>query len=218
MGLVASAFYLSQVVRRTQRADRVTFYGASIVCICFVVQQKFHNVIYISVYFPAVCVLVSLFLFQTIDKASPSHLAGRLRVLVVVFIGLHGLFWGTRTYSWIKCGMPNVRKEILEITNTLPSARRILVPVVFWESAIGRPTAFAMNTLPNTATNQRRTAYEASVYADLIKGDLVVFDRFQPYQPLYPLPHDSWILLKSYKHILPGRHQWGYDLTVWQKI
>jgi hypothetical protein len=60
-------------------------------------------------------------------------------------------------------------------------------------------------------------AYESLAYGGLSSGDLVIVDRFQLNQPLRAFTHGGWTLVNSFRHIFPGRVEWGYDLAVWKK-
>lgn len=74
-----------------------------------------------------------------------------------------------------------------------------------------------MNTLPQSASLEQRTSYESLAYRDLEAGDFVVVDRFQQHQPVHGLAKSEWTQVGRYTHILAGRKEWGYDLTVFRR-
>lgn len=182
---------------------------------CALAEQKFYNVNYLGVALPEAVVISALFLHDREGRPGSAWRRG-FRVLVCAAILAHGLFWGTRTLKFLEDGRPDLRRELAGIAESLPTGRRILVPEVLWEEAIRNPGRFMMNTLPYHASVQRRRAYEAYAYAGLRAGDLVILDRLQSNAPAAVLPKPGWALVGTYRHVLPGRTEWGYDLSVWR--
>jgi len=113
--------------------------------------------------------------------------------------------------------MPYIRGELAQIAQSLPKKGRILIPEALWEDAILEPNRFAMNTLPNSSSSERRILYETFVYRKLVKGDLVIIDRFQIKKPMNVLRPGEWTAMGNYKDVFPGRLEWGYDFEVWRK-
>jgi hypothetical protein len=186
--------------------------------LCIIAQQKFYNGYYLSIGVPVVVMLVAVFGSETVACIEDSRLQLVVKIAVCTFVVLHGAFWFTRTLKYVASGCPDVRKELAQVVARLPNSRRILIPEVLWEVAIADPQRYSMNTLPYHASLQRRRAYESYAYGQLRTGDLVVIDRLQSNRPLNRLDGGGWALVGTYTHLLPGRTEWGYDLSVWRKL
>ncbi len=204
-------------MRKPMDVGPVCLWGAVIVLSSLVAQQKFRNECYIGVALPAAVVLVLLWLQRIRQRYSATRLGLWFCFSLVFLIAVHGSFWGARTLRYVQAGRPNLRREIDRITQELPASRKALIPEVLWESALSNQERFGMNTLPQSASVEQRTKYEAIAYRELKAGDLVVVDRFQQHQPLQGLARSEWTEVGRFTRILAGRKQWGYDLTVFRR-
>jgi hypothetical protein len=217
--LIAAAFVVAVWVmfkwmRGHPPSDRVVGVGAAIVALCLFVQLSFKNSLYRSICLPECVILVVGILAGLDSKAAGMRW---IRVLACLAVAAHGLFWAGRTARYIESGQPHIREELARIVDELPKGRQILIPEALWEAAVKDPGRFDLNTLPQMASPARRMAYESLVYGRLSSGDVVVVDRLQLNQPRTDFIHGGWIEGKRYTHVLPGRTEWGYDMTVWVK-
>jgi len=211
---VVAAWVIYQWMRGHTPSDRVTVVGAAIVALCLFIQPSFKNSLYRSLCLPESVVLIVGVLAGFDSKAASRRW---IRVLACLAVAVHGLFWVSRTARFIESGQPHIREELAQIVDELPKGRRILIPEALWEAAVRDPGRFELNTLPQMASPAHRMAYESLVYTRLSAGDVVVVDRLQLNQPRTDFVHGGWIAGKRYTHVLPGRTEWGYDMTVWIK-
>ncbi len=215
--LILSVTILYAWLRRRPESDPALVWAAAIALSCLIIQQKFDNRSYLALYLPEAVVITIVSLFKLQEKAAGPRSRARVRTMVCLFIAAHGLFWATRTTKFLQSGSPHIRSELSRIAWGLPKSGHVLVPEAFWEAALHDPSRFALNTLPQNSSRERRTAYETLAYGGLSSGDIVVVDRFQLNQPLRTFGPRDWTLVENLRHILPGRLEWGYDLAVWRK-
>jgi hypothetical protein len=204
-------------IKNRRVTNAIGFWGAAIFISCLVIHEEFNNESYLALYFPEAAILALLLASQLAQRAAFANGHHIVRILLCFFIVGHGLFWATRTLKFLQSGRPHLREELTQIATNLPHDRHVLIPDVLWEAALSDPSRFAMNTLPQHASRQRRQAYEALVYGNLSTGDLVIVDRLQIMKPIYVLPQAGWEMVRRYEHLLPGRLEWGYDFTIWRK-
>jgi len=217
IGLFVSVSTLFLWARGRQKAAPGGFWASVILISGLVAHQNFHNLFYLALYLPAAIVLSTLLLFRIHQTASSVRVRRWIQYLTCLFVAGHGLFWATRTFKYLRDGMPYIRGELAQIAQSLPKKGRILIPEALWEDAILEPNRFAMNTLPNSSSSERRILYETFVYRKLVKGDLVIIDRFQIKKPMNVLRPGEWTAMGNYKDVVPGRLEWGYDFEVWRK-
>lgn len=174
------ALWLAAVIAAVaclRRAAPLAAASGSMLLVLLVAEQKFANVNYLCLGLPVAAVVLA-----SVLPARPSRAA---RLAACLLVGLHGLFWVSRTHKFVADGCPDVRAELAQITRSLPGSGRVLIPEVLWEDAIGDPSRYALNTLPYHSTTARRLDYEAFVYGRLRPGDVVVVDRFQLHPPAH---------------------------------
>ena len=75
------------------------------------------------------------------------------------------------------------RASIAESLQALPAARKVWIPVAFWEaaqmSARNGKTQYQFSTFPNVLARSKREEYERQVLSDLQAGDLLIWDPLQ---------------------------------------
>jgi hypothetical protein len=176
-----------------------------------------YNTFYAIFVFTLSLLVVSLML----AKYWPNSLVFRnvIIIAVILFTGIHGLFWITRELKFLQTGKPNLRHELLDIFNTLPSSRRIYLPESLWETAIysNKSDRCLMNTLPYVVSNNRRQLYEDYAYRDVKDGDILIVDQFSSNKGYFldKLNYSGWCHIYNVNHFLPGRSPWGYDLHIY---
>jgi hypothetical protein len=192
-------------------------WGAIIVILSLLVQQDFINPTYVVLELPVAAGIVLLFVSRLQRSGRPVSESTLVRGAAIALVAVHGLFWANRTLIYIRSGEPDLRHELAAISTDLPRNARILIPDALWESALGQQERFSMATLPQKSTVRLRQAYEAYAFGSLSSGDMVVLDKFQTLQPLTTFPRPGWTHAFDRAHLLEGRKQWGYDLSVWVK-
>jgi len=178
----------------------------------------YHYNTYYAIFVFTLCLLSCAIL---LSKNWPRTIYIRNIVLlaVILFTGIHGLFWITREFKYLQSGKPNLRYELLDTFNKLPPSRRIYIPESLWEAAIysNKYDRCLMNTLPYVVSSSRRQLYEKYAYQDVKNGDILIVDQFASNKMLFSENLDSLGWHKSYgvSHFLPGRSPWGYDLEIY---
>jgi hypothetical protein len=178
----------------------------------------YHYNTYYAIFVFSLCLLSCAIL---LSKNWPRTIFNRNIVLlaIILFTGIHGLFWITREFKYIHSGKPDLRHELLDTFNTLPPSRRIYIPESLWEAAIYSNIydRCLMNTLPYVTSNSRRQLYEKYAYQDVRNGDVLIVDRFSSNSSNYinNIKTHGWHWCSSFSHFLPGRNPWGYDLQVY---
>jgi hypothetical protein len=80
------------------------------------------------------------------------------------------------------------RDELTAGLKSLPKARRVLIPVAMWEAAASVPdsaTSYRFSTFPNLMSNAQRADYERMLMAEMLPGDLLVWDALQDYGGIF---------------------------------
>lgn len=80
------------------------------------------------------------------------------------------------------------RDELKAGLKSLPEARRVLIPVAMWEAAVSMPdsaTSYRFSTFPNLMPNAQRAEYERMLMAEMLPGDLIVWDAAQDYGGIF---------------------------------
>ncbi len=87
------------------------------------------------------------------------------------------------SYSFYRNNGQSYRGALVQLLAQLPDARKVLIPVAFWEAAQlkGRSnqTIYQFSTFPNILKQTERARYEGGVIAELQQGDLLIWDPLQ---------------------------------------
>ena len=103
-------------------------------------------------------------------------LAVTLLVCNVLLLKNSYLLWENRGDSY--------RGALHAALSQLPPQSKVLIPVAFWEAAMllekdGLGRKYAFSTFPNILEKEPRERYENAVLAELLPGDLLVWDALQ---------------------------------------
>jgi len=106
------------------------------------------------------------------------------------------------------------RSEVADILEHLPPARRMLIPVSFWEAAQQqRPLTgidYRFSTFPNILPRKERTDYETSLLAETRAGDLLVWDPVQDEAGIF-----NFVTATALKHQLIRPHD---NPAEWERL
>jgi hypothetical protein len=179
---------------------------------------SFHYNTYYAIFVFTLCLISFSILIS--DYWPSSAVLRRVAIIsLVLFAGIHGLFWFTREMKYLKSGTPDLRHELIVFLNGLPSSRRVFIPECLWEASLYSTNAdkYLMNTLPYVVSDSRRQLYENYAYQDLHNNDLLIVDQFASNKGFFldKLSSLGWRKVNNFSHFLPGKSQWGYNLDTY---
>jgi hypothetical protein len=205
-------------LRRRRPAEADLAWGGLILASVLLAQEPFQNGLYVLVGLPECVALVVLGVLALADRQASGRRRFIFLAVLTVVLALDGAFWASRSAKFLAAGRPDLRAELRSVTAPLKAHSRLLIPESLWELFLAqRATGVSLNTLPQAASPAYRRSYEVLAFSALTPGDLVVVDRFQAFAPLTDLRTSAWTPVAHWAHVLPGREEWGYDLTVYQK-
>lgn len=132
-----------------------------------------------------------------------------------------------RMANFIKAGCPDLRAERRQILEEYRDARRIYIPTnLFPEALAADPEKFLCYKFPNPMLKEVRERYEKHAYQDARPGDILIVpsvpipppDRLmlRPVREFYPPDPTAWEYVTRHQRSLPGKADWGWDLTVYR--
>jgi hypothetical protein len=182
---------------------------------------SFHYNTYYAIFVFTLCLISFSSLISDIWPSSPV-LRRVVTLALILFTGVHGLFWFTREMKYLKSGKPDLRHELFVFLNGLPSSRRVFIPECLWETSLysSNPDKYLMNTLPYVVSDSRRKLYENYAYRDLRNNDLLIVDHFSSNKGFFleKLSSSGWRKINNFSHFLPGKSPWGYNLDTYVMV
>jgi hypothetical protein len=108
----------------------------------------------------------------------------RLRkALFALFVCVCNVYPLKNMHLLLKQGGKSYRGELRKALGEIPSTGKVLIPVVFWESAqilaLQQKTIYQFSTFPNVLERSKRYSYEDRVLSDIRQGDLLLWDSLQ---------------------------------------
>lgn len=134
-------------------------------------------------------------------------------VACVILLGLSNALLAKYVMALIKQGGKSYRAGLTQALHTLPSARKVWIPVAFWEAAQiasrENPIGYQFSTFPNVLERSKRVTYEMQVMTDMQSGDLLIWDPLQEQGGVF-----NFVEITALRHVLINPH----DESQWEKM
>lgn len=220
-----TSFYLLIISIKNKQKSNILLFGGSLLILIYSLffHEKYDNDFYFSISIPIAIVIFTYALSIFYSRIQLNHLSQIVFFcFLLLFSAAQSVWYFTRLHKYVISGLPNIRQELKAILDTFPHEQTILIPEKFWEAGLHFQGTVYMLYLPMNAGPKVREQYERYIFNKLKIGDFIILDKFcekfSHESSLKRIYSEEFQLVKKISRLFPGRHKWGYDLEVYQKI
>jgi hypothetical protein len=203
----------------SRRFSKLTDEERTLLKICFLWLavflgiQVFYNPIYTILLLPLSLLVITPSLSDACRRWETSTVA----IVLLLFFGMHGAFYLSRTEKYIRAGMPDLRGDLRIFAESLQKEPS-LVPTCFWEIARAKKWNDAkLVAIPYAMAEEPRNAYRQELLSKLKPGGLIVVDELQEPDPDYGLLELLDVTARrTERKLMPGKVPWGYNLICYE--
>jgi hypothetical protein len=179
------------------------------IALLFNVAAKNPNSLHLVAVLPLAVLLYVEGIHRMARSFAPIAIPWAMVATLIVFL-VHPLKF---TYKLTQNNGQSYRGELAKSMQQLPRARKVFIPVAFWEAALQQPqdnnTEYQFSTFPNILERSQRMRYENEVVATLQQGDLLVWDPLQESGGIF-----NFVKITALRHVIYNPN----DESQWERL